>query len=280
MIAAGVQVLVIEALDGGALEDFLIKAKAEGVTIIAYDRLLMSTEAVDYYVTVDSRNICAFQAEYIVKALGLDRGERGPFTLEIFPYMPNYSGNIKFSSLEEIDVLLPYIESGILVVKSGEGTAEDDWENIDFYNITSESVQERMERLLTTYYIDENIDVVLSSLDTFSQSIIVALDAAGYGTVDKPFPLLTGAGCTIDSIKNILADKQSMSVFRYNKDKAERTVIMIEQIFAGEDIETNDSYNNGKIDVPAFFCDLRVVDITNYKEILIDSGYYTEDEIG
>ena len=139
--------------------------------------------------------------------------------------------------------------------------------------------QDRMDNLLTAYYADENIDVVLSPNDSLAQGITAALDAAGYGTADKPFPILTGQDCDVNSVKNIIAGKQSMSIFKDTRDLAARVVTMVDQVLAGEEVETNNTYDNGVKQVPSYLCDPKFADITNYQELLIDSGYYTADQL-
>jgi len=278
MITAGVDVLVVASIDGSALSAVLEEANNEGVVVIAYDRLIMDTEYVDYYATFDNEKVGTIQGEYIVNALGLADGEKGPFTMEVFAGSPD-DNNAKFFNKGAIDVLTPYIESGVLDVKSGEGKTNDEWTSIGILGWASEGAQDRMDNLLTAYYADENIDVVLSPNDSLAQGITAALDSAGYGSADKPFPILTGQDCDVNSVKNIIAGKQSMSIFKDTRDLAARVVTMVDQILAGEEVETNNTYNNNIKEVPSFLCDPKFADISNYEELLIDSGYYSADDL-
>ena len=278
MITKGVDVLVIASIDGSALANVLESAKADGILVIAYDRLIMDTPDIDYYATFDNEMVGTIQGNYIVETLGLDAGEVGPFTMEVFVGSPD-DNNARLFNKGALDVLTPYMESGVLVVKSGEGMTNDEWTSIGILGWKSESAQERMENLLTTYYADENIDVVLSPNDSLAQGITAALDAAGYGTADKPFPVLTGQDCDVNSMKNILAGKQSMSIFKDTRDLAARTVTMVDQYLAGETVETNAVYDNNVFDVPSYLCTPVFADINNYVELLIDSGYYAAEDL-
>ena len=235
MITKGVDVLVVASIDGGALGGVLADAKEKEIPIIAYDRLLMDTDAVDYYATFDNEKVGTIQGQYIVDTLGLADGEMGPFTMEVFAGSPD-DNNAKFFNKGAIDVLTPYIESGVLVVKSGQGKTNDEWQDIGIMEWKSEGAQARMDNLLSGFYADENIDVVLSPNDSLAQGIAASLDAAGYGSADKPYPILTGQDCDINSVKNIIAGKQSMSVFKDTRTLAAQVVDMVVALISGEEV--------------------------------------------
>jgi len=280
MITKGVNVLVIASIDGSALANVLEEAKKADILVIAYDRLIMDTANIDYYATFDNEMVGTIQGQYIVDTLGLADGNVGPFTMEVFVGSPD-DNNAKLFNKGALDVLTPYITSGVLVVKSGEGKTNEEWTKIGILGWKSEDAQARMENLLTTYYSDENIDVVLSPNDSLAQGITAALIAAGYepGSATKPFPVLTGQDCDVNSMKNILAGTQSMSIFKDTRDLAARTVTMVDQYLAGQTVETNATYNNNVFEVPSYLCTPVFADINNYKELLIDSGYYTADQL-
>jgi len=278
MVTKGVNVLVVASIDGGALGGVLADAKEEGIPIIAYDRLLMDTDTVDYYATFDNEMVGTIQGEYIVEALGLDKGEAGPFTMEVFAGSPD-DNNAKFFNKGAIDVLAPYIESGVLVVKSGQGKTNAEWQDIGITDWKAEGAQARMDNLLSGFYADENIDVVLSPNDSLAQGIAASLDAAGYGSEDKPYPILTGQDCDINSVKNIIAGKQSMSVFKDTRTLAAQVVDMCVALLTDAEVPVNGNYNNNLKDVPSYLCIPVFADISNYEEILLESGYYTADQV-
>ncbi len=108
-----------------------------------------------------------------------------------------------------------------------------------------------------------------------------ALKSAGYGTSEKPMPILTGQDANISNVKAIVAGDQSMSVFKDTRALADKVAEMVDAIVSGEEAEVNDTetYDNGVKVVPSYLLEPKFVDKTNYKELLIDSGYYTEDQI-
>lgn len=276
MITKGVNVLVIASIDGSALGTVLADAKKAEIPVIAYDRLIMDTDGVDYYATFDNYKVGVIQGQYIIDSLGLEKGEEGPFTMEVFAGSPD-DNNAKFFNSGAMDTLQPYIDKGVLVIKSG----QVDFDVIAIPEWKPENAQARMDNLLTAHYADENIDVVLSPNDSLAQGIGASLKEAGYGTDAKPYPVLTGQDCDVINTKMIIAGEQSMSVFKDTRTLAEKVVEMVTAILEGKEVPVNDeeTYNNNVKVVPSFLCEPVFADINNYKELLIDSGYYTEDQL-
>ncbi len=276
MITKGAKVLVIASIDGESLGGVLEQAAKEGIKVIAYDRLIKGTPNVDYYATFDNYKVGVLQGKYIVETLKLDKGEKGPFTLEVFGGSPD-DNNAYFFNGGAMDTLKPYIESGVLVIKSG----QVDMDVIAIPGWKSAGSQARMDNLLTAYYADENVDVVLSPNDSLATGIVASLKAAGYGTASKPYPILTGQDCDIANVKHLIAGEQSMSVFKDTRTLAEKVVGMVDAIMKGSEPDINDTktYDNGVKIVPSFLCEPVFADVNNYKELLIDTGYYEADEL-
>ena len=118
MITKGVDTLVIASIDGSALTDVLEKAHNEDIKVIAYDRLLMNSEYVDYYATFDNFGVGVLQASYIEDKLGLKDG-KGPFNIELFGGSPD-DNNALINYNGVMSVFQQYIDSGQLVVPSGQ----------------------------------------------------------------------------------------------------------------------------------------------------------------
>jgi len=274
MITGGCDALVIASIDGGSLGTVLADAKEKNIPVIAYDRLIMETDAVSYYATFDNYMVGTIQGQYIVDKLDL-KNQAGPFNIEIFTGSPD-DNNARFFYGGAMDILNPYIESGKLKVVSGQKAFEE----VATLNWSTEEAQKRMENLITAYYADgTKLDVVLSSNDSCAIGITNALVNAGYAGAS--FPILTGQDCDITSVKNILAGTQSMSIFKDTRTLAAKVVEMITAIMEGKEVPVNDTktYDNGIGFVPTYLCEPVFADANNYKEILIDSGYYTEDKL-
>ncbi len=272
MISEGCDVLVIAAIDGSSLGEGLDMAKNAGIPVIAYDRLLMDSDAVSYYATFDNYMVGTVQGTYIKDALDLDNA-KGPFNLEMTAGDPG-DNNAGFFFNGAYDVLKPYIEEGKLNVVSGRTSFEEcatpGW--------MAETAQARAEEILASCYADgTDVDVWLCSNDSTALGVENAL-AANYS---GKYPIITGQDCDIENTKNMIAGKQSMSVFKDTRTLARRVVRMVGQILSSQPVDVNDTatYNNNVITVPSYLCEPVFADINNYRELLIDSGYYTEDQL-
>jgi len=275
MITKGVKTLVIASIDSGALKGVLATAGKKGVQVIAYDRLLMDTPDVDYYATFDNYKVGTIQGEYIEEKLGL-KGGAGPFNMEVFGGSPDDNNAYKFNA-GAMDVLQKYIDKGQLVVNSG----QLEMGQIAIQSWAASGAQSRMDNLLSAFYSDKTLDVVLSPNDSLAQGIVASLKAAGYGTSAKPYPVLTGQDCDKINVGQMLRGEQSMSIFKDTRTLADRVVSMVKEIAEGKTVTVNntDEYNNNVKTVPSYLCDPVFADASNYKKILIDSGYYKESDI-
>lgn len=272
MINEECQILIIAAIDGDSLTNVLDFAKAQNITVIAYDRLIRRTDAISYYVTFDNYLVGTLQGEYIRIALDLDNAD-GPFNMEIFTGDPG-DFNAKYFYDGAMDVLQPYISSGQLVVKSG----QTDFYDVGTSNWSTENAQNRMDTILTTYYSDgSQLDAILCSNDSTALGAELALSTSYTGN----YPVITGQDCDITNVRNILSGYQSMSVFKDTRESVKATVNMAEEILTGSIVTVNDTstYNNGTINVPSYLVSPVVVDKSNYEEILIDSGYYKKSDL-
>lgn len=267
-----VDVIVVIARDCGALSDAIQKAQSAGIPVISYDRLLMNSDAVTYYATFDNYKVGQKQGEYLVDALDLDNQD-GPFNIELFTGDPG-DNNCNFFFGGAMDVLQKYIDEGKLVVKSG----QTEFEQVATANWDSAKAQDRMDTIIAGNYSDgSNLDAVLCSNDSTALGVENALAASYTGE----YPIITGQDCDTPNVKNLVAGKQAMSVFKDTRALATAVVGMVDSIMKGEEPEINDteSYDNGTGVIPTYLCDPVVVTVDNYKEMLIDSGYYTEDQI-
>ena len=272
MIANGDQLLVVASIDGDSLGTVLAQAKEANIPVIAYDRLIMNTDAISYYATFDNYLVGKTQGEYLVDALDLENAD-GPFNLEIITGDPG-DNNVNFFYGGAMDVLQPYIDEGKLVVPSGQIAKEE----VATANWATDAAQSRFENILSSNYADgTNLDAVLASNDSTALGVENAL-AANY---TGEYPIITGQDCDIANVANIVAGKQAMSVFKDTRALASQVVEMVDAIISGEEVPVNDTetYDNGTGIIPSYLCEPVAVTIDNYKEMLIDSGYYTEDQI-
>ena len=272
MINSGCKLLVIASIDGDSLGTVLEQAKEKNIPVIAYDRLIMNSDAVTYYATFDNYMVGTKQGEYIVDALDLDNAE-GPFNMEITAGDPG-DNNAGYFYNGAMDVLNPYIEAGKLVVVSGQTSFDE----VATPTWATETAQSRAENILSSNYADgTQIDVWLCSNDSTALGVENAL-AANY---NGEYPIITGQDCDIENVKNMIAGKQSMSIFKDTRTLASQVVKMVGQILNGETVDVNDTetYDNGTGVIPSYLCEPVFADVNNYKELLIDSGYYAESDL-
>lgn len=276
MIEKGARALVIAAVDGAALTDVLQKAADAGIKVLAYDRLISDTPNVDYHLTFDPFEIGVLQAESIVTALAL-REAVGPFNIELFAGSP---GDRDAGPMLDgaMSILQPFIDQGRLIVQSGETGFP---EQIGTLHWSSGTAQARMDNLLNPYYVEDRVDAVLSPRDAMSHGIIASLRQAGYYTAAKPGPAVTGQDAELQAVRSILAGEQTSTVFRDTGAQATQAATMIDQVLRGRTVDVNDTntYENGARVIPTYLLNGVSVTADNVRELLVDSGYYTAEEV-
>jgi putative multiple sugar transport system substrate-binding protein len=236
----------------------------------------MNSDAVSYYATFDNFKVGTMQGQFLVEKLGLASGA-GPFNIELITGAPD-DNNVNFFFGGAMSVLEPYINGGQLVVPSGQTTKAQ----VATENWSTQKAQERFENLIITQKYGPSgtkLDAVLASNDSTANGVTNALVGAGY--TKGNFPLLTGQDCDLPSVKNMLVGTQTMSVFKDTRTLAAKVVEMVEAIMKGgtPDVNDNKTYDNGTGIIPSYLCTPVVVTIDNYRENLLDSGYYQASQI-
>lgn len=277
-IASGVDCLVVAAVDSTALVNALATAKDKGIPVVAYDRLLMDTDAVSYYATFDNKGVGTKIGQYIETEKDLPAAQAAgeSYTIEFFMGSPD-DNNALFLYNGIMEVLQPYLDDGTLVCKTGRTSFNDTC----ILRWSQETAQQWCENYLSGFYANEDLDIACSAFDGFSYGILAALKGAGY-TVGDNWPLITGQDAELMAVKNIISGHQTMSIYKDTRLLAEKCVTMVQAVLEGKEPEINDTeqYNNGSLVVPSYLCDPIAVDQSNYEEIIIDGGYYTAAELG
>jgi len=281
LISKGIKVLIICPHDSTAAAASAEAARAAGVKVISYDRLITDTEAVDYYVTFDSVSVGKAQGQYLVDHA---TGTGNPLYL----YAGAASDNNAFLFFEGAwSVLQPKIVDGTFVIKnSSEAVALQDKPTL---------TREEMGRIIGQVTTNWDFNVAKN----LAESNLTAATAADKGDVfilapndgtaraiadafaadtDVTSYVITGQDAEIASVQYIIDGKQSMTVLKDVRvlvaDAIKAAVIFLE----GGTPEATTTYNNGVIDVPAKPSEVISVDRTNLIEAIIDSGYYSADQ--
>ena len=273
MIANGCKVLVVASIDGDALGTVLAQAKEAGIPVIAYDRLIMNSDAVSFYATFDNWLVGTKQGEFIEEALNLKEDDGKTYNIEFITGDPG-DNNINFFFDGAMSILQPYLDSGKLVCPSG----QTEKAVVATANWATDAAQSRFENILSSFYADgTQLDAVLASNDSTACGVENALEASYTGE----WPVITGQDCDIAIMPNLVNGKQSMSVFKDTRTLAAKTVEMVDALMKGTEPPINDTetYDNGTGIIPSFLCEPVACTVDNYKELLIDSGYYTMEQI-
>jgi len=282
-ITKGAKLLIIASIDGTAITTQLENAKANKIPVIAYDRLIRNSPNVDYYATFDNFKVGVQQATSLLtglKVLNADGSKgsvKGPLNIELFAGSPD-DNNATFFFNGAMSVLKPFLDDGTLVVKS----KQTDFKTVAILRWQAKTAQDRMENLLTsTYRGGAKVDGVLSPYDGLSIGILSALKSNGYGTAAQKYPIVTGQDAEQASVKSIIKNEQYSTIYKDTRQLAATTVKMADAVLKGQTPETNNTtdYNNGVKVVPSMLLQSVIVDKSNYKKELVDSGYYTEDQL-
>jgi putative multiple sugar transport system substrate-binding protein len=281
MIDDGVDLLLIAAVDGTTLSKTLESAVEKDIPVIAYDRLIMDSNAITYYISFDNFEVGKLQGEFIRDALKLD-STAGPYNIEI---VAGDSGdnNAKRFYDGELEILDEYIESGKLVIPSGlkqfELVATPGW--------TSENAQTNMTKILNTYYSDDKqLDAVVCANDSTALGVVQALDESYKGSNT---PVITGQDGDIANLKNIVDGTQAMTVYKNVEDEVSVAYEVCKMILDG-DIPTgalvqsfpfearydSESYNNGVKYVQSYLLVPSVITDINL-QLLVNTGHYQWD---
>ncbi|MBP2436478.1 multiple monosaccharide ABC transporter substrate-binding protein [Microbacterium amylolyticum] len=285
MITNGADILIVASIDGTALASQLEAASDRGIPVIAYDRLINGTEAVDFYVTFDNYEVGVQQAQSLLRGLGYldesyqDTGLEDEKIIEVFAGSPD-DNNTGFFYGGAMDTLEPFLEDGRLTIGSGQRTLDQ----VATLRWDQATAQRRMEDLLTSTYSGGSgqLDGVLSPYDGISRGIITALQNAGYGdSIESGLPVVSGQDSEIASVKMIADGVQFASIFKDTRKLATQAVEAASSYAEAQEPEANDTetYDNGVKVVPSYLLESDIVVADNIDSLLVETGYWTESEV-
>ena len=285
MVNKGAKIVVVASKDGTAVGPAVEKAKDAGAKVIAYDRLIMNTKAVDYYATFQLERTGVLEAQWLIDQLGLESGAKGPFNVELFTGSPD-DNNAKYFFKGAWDLLQPYFKSGVLVSPSqhGGGVNKDfklsDWQKISVQSWKTEQAQKDMESILdSTYAHGEKLDAVLSPYDGISQGVINAIQSKRPDMQPNSpnWPKITGQDAMEISVANISNGLQGQTVFKDVNKLADAVYDMIIELAEGKKVSgLNGKFNNNTIEVPSKLLDPKGITKENLTD-LVKANYLTQD---
>lgn len=285
-ITKGAQVLIVGNLNEG-VNSVVEEAAAEDIIVIAYDRLILGTDAYDYYITFDNFKVGQFQGGAIAEALDLDNvSAADPKYITLFAGSPT-DNNANFFFDGAMSVLRPYIESGALEVV---GPAPLQSSDSDFTRIATEgwlpaNAKARMENLLTNDARDVVLDAVLAPNDTLARAIIEALSADAKYSTTETLPVVTGQDGEVASIQAIRDGRQYMTVFKDTRDLAAGAIALADALLSGDTPQIDgarldtETYDTGLKIINSYLLEPINVTQDNWEEVMIGSGYYSAADI-
>jgi putative multiple sugar transport system substrate-binding protein len=281
MISEGVDLLLITAVDGDSLSQTLAEATEKGIPVVAYDRLIMNTDAVTVYVSFDNYTVGTLQGQFVVDKLDLENTE-DTFNIEFTAGDPA-DNNAGYFFGGAYDVVSPYIEAGKLNVVSGQTT----FEQVATEQWATDAALDRFQTILASYYGDgTQLDVALCSNDSTALGVAQAItnDYAGSNA-----PIVTGQDGDIANLRNIVDGIQTMTVYKNVADEAAVTLDVAKAILAGDTLDDSllanlsaeaafdtESYNNGVAVIPSYLLVPWVVTADNLDQ-LVETGLYKWD---
>lgn len=285
LISDNVDLLVVAAIDGESLSNVLSEAKDAGIPVIAYDRLIMDTDAISYYVSFDNYKVGQLQGQFVIDQLDLENAGDKTYNIEFTAGDPA-DNNAKFFFNGAYDTLKEYIDAGTLVIPSGQTTfdkvATAAWDTTKAMN--------RMQNILGSYYSDgTQLDVALCSNDSTALGVTQAIesDYAGDNQV-----LITGQDGDEANLANIVDGKHTMTVYKAVKNETYVTLNLGAALLSGQTPDESlisdsgwdfdctfdtSSYDNGTGVIPSYLLVPTVVTKDNIQKELVDTGYYTMD---
>ena len=248
--------IVLAVQDAMIFGDALKEAKEANIPVIAYDRLVMHTDAITYYASFDNSAVGEFMGRYVEEKLNL-KGGAGPFTLEFVAGDPS-DMNAPMFYQGAYDRLKPYIEKGQLVIPSGQSAfkdvATDGW--------SADKAKARMETILRQHYAGRNLDLVVAANDDLANAVLEAQKTVGYK--GKP-TLITGQDASDKALQNIREGRQAMTIYKDPNVLCAKVVRMVKAVVEGSQPAINDVQNikNDVKTIPSYLCIPAIVDKEN-----------------
>ena len=271
LIEEKVRCLIVAAVDAYVLTDVLEQAKLAGISVVAYDRMLMYTDAADLCVQPDSYAAGQALARYILRIQSPN--PEAPKTIEFFMGSPD-NNNSLLVYRGVMDVLQPYLDSGALVCRSGRTGFEDTY-------IPGDSVQTVVEYCydyLTGTYDSGAPDIFCCATDALAQGCAYALTNFP-DKVGKTPPMIASVGGSLEAVARISGGQQAATVCADLQELTRQCAQLTDQLLRQEQLPQTENQSNGIGETPCCLLPVAVVDSSNYGEKLLDTGIYTQQQL-
>ena len=245
----------------GAIAD---KAKAQGVPVIAYDRLILNSDGVNYYISFDNVEVGKLQAQSLIDKLNAE-GIQNP-TIVMINGSPT-DNNASLFKQGAHSVFDPLVAAGKLTIAKEYDTP--DW--------SPDQAQNEMQQALTA--LGNKVDGVYCANDGTASGAIAAMKTAGL----SPLPPVTGQDAELAAIQRILVGEQYMTVYKAIKPEADAAAQLAYDLLTKtpvpDSMTNGKTTNNGTIDVPSVLLTPVAVTKDNIKSTVVADGFWTVDQI-
>lgn len=278
-ITKGAKVIVLCPYDAAAAAAAVSDATAAGIPVISYDRLIMDTDGLDFYVTFDSISVGAAMGQYLVDQAGDTMGNN------LYMYSGALTDNNSFLFFEGAwKVLQPKIADGTFVIRNSDVAvglsdklelSRDDYAAI-MGTIDSEWNMQICKSLAEAHLTSAGADAkgfayVLGPAD---DDCCRALSDTFYSDAEIEEIIITGADGVEASVQYIIDGKQNMTVYKDPNALVTATMSIVDSLLAGEEAAFDTTYNNNAGDVPSIQANVVTVTADNIAEIFFDAGVY------
>ena len=255
LLTQKVDVLVIAPQDATQAASMVEKAKAQGVPVISYDRLINS-DKIDLYISHQVPVIGRKIAEY-----ALNKAPKGNY---VMVYGSDTDNNAKIMEKEQLAVLKAATEKGDIKIVASQSIK--DWK--------PELAQNFAENALTQN--NDNIQAFVVSNDGMASGVAAAMHIRG---LDGKI-LITGQDAQIDALQRIAEGTQSMTVYKPIIPLANAAVEAAIKLAKKEKVDSTPFKNDsiGK-DIAAVLLEVMTVEKSNLMETVIKDGYAKFEDV-
>jgi D-xylose transport system substrate-binding protein len=251
-LTAGDKVLVLDPVDSNAAAAIANKAKAKGVPVVSYDRLIKGAP-IDVYISFDNVKVGELQGQALLQ--GMQKQNAGPNPTIV---MINGSPTDNNASL---------FKKGAHSVLDGKVKIAAEYDTPDW---SPDKAQSEMDQAITSVG-KANIKGVYSANDGMAGGIIAAMQHAGF---TSPFPPVTGQDAELAGLQRIIAGTQYMTVYKAIEPEASKAAELAYELLQGQKPSgTNGTTNNGAMDVPSVLLQPVAVTKDNIKDTVVKDGF-------
>jgi D-xylose transport system substrate-binding protein len=259
-LTQGAEVLVVDPQDSKSAAAIAEKAKAQGVPVVSYDRLIENGE-IAAYISFDNEKVGELQAETLAKKLKEDGSSSGPIIMiNGDPADPN-------AALFKAGAHKGFESAGVKIAKE-----------YDTPGWSAENAQREAQQAITALGND-GFAAIYAANDETGGGAIAAMKDAGINPAEKP---VTGQDATVAGLQRILAGQQYMTVYKEIEPEAQITAEIAIALAEGEEVPTDkvtEEVNNGKGEVPAVLLEPIAVLKDNVKSTVVADGFVTAAEL-